>query len=229
MISSQSGNISIRIEIRQINTMKKSKGFLLATKAPELRIFLDKSPYSDGHGIWLEIAHYKSDVKAVLLEVHNHVTQCYKYVHKYKETLKTLKLKDSCCSDNRKIVASILSQHLFLHGAYITDDASCALNIETNERVWLVPPISKPYVAQPLTHDCLNNGTWFDELSRSPDLVFSVAKASGEIASLNGNAILFSSYFTAAYVADYFCSINNLDYDAIPRLMQESNKIQGKI
>ncbi|AFZ15696.1 hypothetical protein Cri9333_4940 (plasmid) [Crinalium epipsammum PCC 9333] len=190
--------------------------------------FISVSDFSDAHAIYLGINRF-GEIETRLVSAHACIKSAWEKLGYCRDVLSTIKF--TSWQTNNEINTIFLQNLVNLYGDYESDDAIYMLDNDVIKTI--SPPVKKLYTVS------LAKRPEFDVDYRTfygnPDdyCFFTVIDESGKPISIFGDKEIhiFSSYVTAAYVADY-CHENKthqLSPSLFKQLWTESNKIQGKI
>ncbi|MEG3935029.1 MULTISPECIES: hypothetical protein [unclassified Microcoleus] len=210
--------------------------------------FIAASTSSDAHAVYLGFGRKRS-VERRLISAHASIIDAWKIFVYCQDILS--KLKYFHLQSNDQITSNFISSLIGTYGDYSDDDAVYEVSgdkkalmdwlsqgktildddLPSNINVLVVkPPVSKKYKVFWYESQEAPKNTYGNP---EENCVFTVGKNSDE--PISGGAhkkvILFSSYVTAAYVADYVNRLNrdSLTEEEVKRLLFEANRLQGKI
>lgn len=229
---------------------QKLAGWVLHTV--RLECFIAQSKHSDAHCVYLGIGRSKEDIQLQQGNNFSKIVDAWTELCQCKKALETFKYHDSQTNDN--IGQNFWKYVIKVFGVVPSDDAMYRMEGDTkktldwiaqggnpfldkppvNVRVKIINPlVQKIYKALMIKPDLVDGD--LKSLCGNPDdvYVFSVGKSHEDpiLESGSNNMFLFSSYVTAAYVADHLNeqSQNFLERREMIDLVQKSNKLQGKI
>ena len=190
--------------------------------------FISVSSSSDAHAIYLGINRF-GEIETRLISAHACIKSAFEKLGYCRDVLSNIKF--TSWQTNNEICTIFLKHLVNLYGDYESDDAIYVLDNDAIKTI--SPPVKKLYTV------LLTKAPEFDIDYRTfygnPDdyCFFTVIDESDKpIGIYNDKQIpIFSSYVTAAFVADY-ChenKTNQLTISLFKQLWNESNKLQGKI
>ncbi|MEG3955256.1 hypothetical protein [Microcoleus sp. herbarium2] len=233
--------------------MGEAKRRKLAGRIParvRLECFIARSKISDAHAVYLGIGRGQ-EVDLRQLDSFLSIVDAWESLSQAKKVLQGFKYHDN--QDNDQITRKFISVIHDTFGKLSSDDASCQLSGNTRLGLeWIAqghdpyrdeppagvhieilkPPVQKKYRVlfiamkeEPMKSPCGNP---------EDTHVFSVGKSDAEFLPFiveDSVMPMYSSYVSAAYMADYLNSRNqdSLSNQEMLRLLYEANQLQGKI
>jgi len=217
-----------------------------------LECFISKSTVSDAHCVYLGIGRGAEDIQLRRGSNYASIVDAWAELSRCRKALETFKYRDSQSNDE-------ISQSFWRHvrekfGFFPCDDAAYQIEgIKTDKNLeWLAranpycdepppgvivkiikPPVQKKHKVLFIREDLTKENS--TSLCGNPEdtHVFTVSDKEFEefVNNPTDKVYLFSSYVSAAYVADYL-NLNNIDSlsdEKMKWLLTESNRLQGKI
>ncbi|VXD17415.1 hypothetical protein PL8927_60020 [Planktothrix serta PCC 8927] len=179
-------------------------------KTFNLECFIAAAEFSDAHAVYLGIKRSRNSFEKRLISAHANINKAWEILGYCQNILSQSRFAPA--QDNDEIIRKFCLDLISTYGDYPSDDATYELR---NGKIEVInPPVTKTY-----------------KVIELGDYIFAIGKSPKEPFLISNDVVLFTSYVTAAYVADYI-NLNNLDKltnDELKPLWSEANKLQGLI
>lgn len=190
--------------------------------------FLSVSNSSDAHAVYLGINRF-GEIETRLISAHAYIKDAWEKLGYCRNILS--KIRFTRLQSTNEITTLFLQNLLNLYGDYPSDDA--IYTVDDGVIKTIKSPVKKLYNVLPVENSELNIDSRIFYGDPDDYCLFTVVDELRKPISIESKKQIpmFSSYFTAAYIADY-ChqnEKNELTQSEFKQLWTEANKIQGKI